>query len=158
MAASLLWLVVEFGVGVTFLVQCFVDGKGTDHEITEKVGVGFSRATFATVVALCTVVSLVATLPLGELFFFHIILIQKLPGITTYEYVVAMRAQTKPPGQSVDGGDHQSLPSSPTSLAVTAISGRSSFGMGVQYKDAWCTPPRIFMDHLDEIIPQLEPG
>ncbi|GLT35265.1 hypothetical protein SLA2020_097330 [Shorea laevis] len=156
MAASLLWLIVEFGVGVAVLVRCFVDGKGTEHEITEKLGVGFSRAPFATVVALCTVVSLVATLPLGELFFFHIILIRK--GITTYEYVVAMRAQSEPPGQSVDGGDHQSLPSSPTSSAVTAISGRSSLGMGLQYKGAWCTPPRIFMDHPDEIIPHLEPG
>ncbi|GLT94544.1 hypothetical protein SLE2022_122800 [Rubroshorea leprosula] len=105
MVASLLWLVVEFGVGVAVLVQCFIDGKGTDHEITEKLEVGFSRALFATV-ALCTVVSLVATLPLGELFFFHIILIQK--GITTYEYVVGMRAQTEPPGQSADGGDHRS--------------------------------------------------
>ena len=59
-----------------------------------------------------------------------------------------MRAQSEPPGPSVDGGDlHQSLPSSPTSSAVTAISGRSSLGMTLQYKGAWCTPPRIFMDH-----------
>lgn len=156
MAASLLWLIVEFGVGVAVLVRCFVDGKGTEHEITQKLGAGFSRPPFATVVALCTVVSLIACLPLCELFFFHIILIRK--GITTYEYVVAMRAQSEPPGQSVDGGDHQSLPSSPTSSAVTAISGRSSLGMGLQYKGAWCTPPRIFMDHPDEIIPHLEPG
>lgn len=70
-----------------------------------------------------------------------------LQGITTYEYVVAMRTQSEPPGPSVDGGDHQSLPSSPTGSAVTAMSGRSSVGMGLQYKGAWCTPPRIFMDH-----------
>ena len=65
-----------------------------------------------------------------------------LQGITTYEYVVAMRTQSEPPGPSVEGGDQQSLPSSPTSSAVTAISGRSSVGMGLQYKGAWCTPPR----------------
>lgn len=70
-----------------------------------------------------------------------------LQGITTYEYVVAMRAQSEPPGPSVDDGDRQSLPSSPTSSAMTAISGRSSLGMSLQYKGAWCTPPRIFMDH-----------
>ena len=69
-----------------------------------------------------------------------------LQGITTYEYVVAMRAQSEPPGPSVDGGDLPSFPSSPTSSAVTAISG-SSVGKGLQYKGAWCTPPRIFMDH-----------
>ena len=70
-----------------------------------------------------------------------------LQGITTYEYVVAMRAQSEPPGPSVDGGDQPSLPSSPTSSAVTAISGKSSVGKGLQYKGTWCTPPRIFMDH-----------
>nr|GFB65205.1 protein S-acyltransferase 21-like [Tanacetum cinerariifolium] len=94
--------------------------------------------------------------PLGELFFFHIILIRK--GITTYEYVVAMRTQSEPMvGPSIDGMDQQSLQSSPTSSAVTAISGRSSHGLGLQ-KVAWCTPPRIFMDQQDEVIPHLEPG
>ena len=58
-----------------------------------------------------------------------------------------MRTQSEPPGPSVDAGDQHSLPSSPTSSAVTAISGRSSVGMSLQYKGAWCTPPRIFMDH-----------
>ncbi|KAA8537384.1 hypothetical protein F0562_026929 [Nyssa sinensis] len=156
MAVSLVWLVVECGVGIAVLVRCFVDRKATENQIIERLGDGFSRPPFATVVALCTAVSFLATVPLGELFFFHIILIRK--GITTYEYVVAMRAQSEPPGPSVDGGDQQSLPSSPTSSAVTAMSGRSSLGMSLQYKGAWCTPPRIFMDHQDEIIPHLEPG
>ncbi|KAK6939104.1 Palmitoyltransferase, DHHC domain [Dillenia turbinata] len=156
MAVSLLWLVVECGVGIAVLVRCFVDRRGTETQISERLGVGFSRPPFATVVALCTAVSFLATVPLGELFFFHMILIRK--GITTYEYVVAMRTQSEPPGQSLDGGDQQSLPSSPTSSAVTAVSGRSSLGLGLQYKGAWCTPPRIFMEHQDEIIPHLEPG
>ncbi|XP_065881807.1 protein S-acyltransferase 21 [Euphorbia lathyris] len=156
MATSLIWLVVEFGVGVAVLVRCFVDRKGMEHQITEKLGIGFSRPPFASVVAVCTFVSFLATVPLGELFFFHVILIRK--GITTYEYVVAMRTQSEPPGPSLDGGDQQSLASSPTSSAVTAVSGRSSMGMTLQYKGAWCTPPRIFMDHQDEIVPHLEPG
>ncbi|KAJ6931729.1 hypothetical protein NC652_015037 [Populus alba x Populus x berolinensis] len=156
MATSLVWLIVEFGVGVAVLIRCFVDRKGMDHQIMEKLGIGFSRPPFATVVALCTFVSLLATVPLGELFFFHLILIRK--GITTYEYVVAMRTQSEPPGPSVDGGEQQSLPTSPTSSAVTTVSRRSSIGMSLQYKGSWCTPPRIFMDHQDEIIPHLEPG
>lgn len=157
MAASLIWLIVEFGVGVAVLVRCFVDKKGTENHITERLGVGFSLPPFATVVAICTAVSFLATVPLGELFFFHMILMRK--GITTYEYVVAMRTQSEPPGPSVDEGDQQSVPTSPTSSAVTAISGKSSLGMSLQYKGAWCTPPRIFMDHQqDEVIPHLEPG
>lgn len=156
MAFSFVWLIFECGVGIAVLVRCFVDQKATEDQIIERLGEGFSRPPFAIVVALCTAVSFLATVPLGELFFFHIILIRK--GITTYEYVVAMRSQSEPPGPSVDGGDQQSLPSSPTSSAVTAISGRSSVGMSLQHKGAWCTPPRIFMDHQDEIIPHLEPG
>ena len=65
-------------------------------------------------------------------------------GITTYEYVVAMRAQSEPPGLSVND-DQQSLPSSPMSSAPTAFSG-SSFAR--HYKGAWCTPPRIFVDQV----------
>ncbi|XP_043714301.1 protein S-acyltransferase 21-like [Telopea speciosissima] len=156
MAVSLVWLIVECGVGIAVLVRCFVDRKGTENQIIERLGVGFSRPPFATVVALCTAVSFLATVPLGELFFFHMILIRK--GITTYDYVVAMRTQSEPPGPSVDAGEQQSLPSSPTSSAVTAISGRSSLGLGLQYKGAFCTPPRIFIDHQDEIIPHLGPG
>ncbi|XP_042057130.1 protein S-acyltransferase 21-like [Salvia splendens] len=156
MAASLAWLVFEITVGIAVLVRCFIDRKATEVAIADRLGDGFSRPPFATVVALCIAVSLLATVPLAELFFFHIILIRK--GITTYEYVVAMRSQSEPPEPSVDGGDLESLPSSPTSSAVTAISGKSSIGMGLQRKGAWCTPPRIFMDHQDEIVSHLEPG
>ncbi|EPS58049.1 hypothetical protein M569_16768, partial [Genlisea aurea] len=156
MFASFIWLVFECVVGILVLVRCFVDRKATENEIIDRLGNGFSRPPFATVVALCTAVSFLATVPLGELFFFHIILIRK--GITTYEYVVAMRNQSEPPGPSVDGRDQPSLPPSPTGSATTAISGRSSVGMGLQYRGAWCTPPRIFMDQQDEIVPHLEPG
>ncbi|KAF6154306.1 hypothetical protein GIB67_026762 [Kingdonia uniflora] len=155
MALSLLWLTLECGIGITVLVRCFTDRKATESQIIERLGVGFSRPAFATVVALCTALSFLAMFPLGELFFFHLILIRK--GITTYEYVVAMRAQSEPP-LSVDEGGDQSLRSSPTSSIMTAISGRSSLSLGLQYKGAWCTPPRIFVDHQDEIIPHLGAG
>ncbi|CAN6463971.1 unnamed protein product [Victoria cruziana] len=127
MASSLIWLMIESGVGIAVLVRCFIDKKETENQIIDRLGNGFSRAPFATVV-----------------------------GITTYEYVVAMRTQSEPPGPSVDG-DQQSVPPSPTSSAATGLSGGSSLGLG-QYKGgAWCTPPRIFVDQ-DEIIPHLEPG
>ncbi|KAL5705996.1 protein S-acyltransferase [Ranunculus cassubicifolius] len=157
MAMSLLWLLCECGVGIAVLVRCFVEKKATENQIMDRLGAGFSRPPFATVVALCTAISFLAIVPLGELFFFHIILIRK--GITTYEYVVAMRTQSEPGGPSLDGGEQQSLPSSPTSSAVTAISARSSLGgLGLQYKGAWCTPPRIFVDHQDEVVPHLARG
>ncbi|ESQ51962.1 hypothetical protein EUTSA_v10016452mg [Eutrema salsugineum] len=157
MAASFFWLLVEFGVGVAVCVRCFVEQNAMDHLITEKLGLGFSLPPFAAIVLVCTTLSFLAIIPLGELFFFHIILIRK--GITTYEYVVAVRAQSEPPGPSLDGQDQNSQPPSPTSSAVTAASGRSSLGLSIQYRGAsLCTPPNMFMDQQDDVIQHLEPG
>ncbi|KAI0498977.1 hypothetical protein KFK09_019876 [Dendrobium nobile] len=153
MATGLVWLIIEFGVGVAVLVLCFVDKKSTERSIVDKLGNGFSRAPFAAVVAVCTAVSLLACVPLGELFFFHMILIKK--GITTYEYVVAMRAMSEAPPASVDEEGQNAL-YSPTNSATTGFSGGSS--LGLQYKGVWCTPPRVFVDQQDEVIPHLEPG
>lgn len=154
MAASSIWLFIEAGVGIAVLVRCFVNKNSMESEIVDRLGNGFSRAPLATVVAICTAVSLLACVPLGELFFFHLLLIRK--GITTYEYVVAMRAMSEAPaGASVD----EELPSilySPTGSATTGYSGGSS--LGLQYKGAWCTPPRVFVDYQEEVAPQLEPG
>ncbi|XP_010914208.1 probable protein S-acyltransferase 19 [Elaeis guineensis] len=155
MATSLIWLAIECGVGIAVLILCFVDKKGTDNSIKEKLGNGFSRAPFATVVAICTAVSLLACVPLGELFFFHMILIKK--GITTYEYVVAMRAMSEAPPEQADE-EGQNVLYSPTNSATTGLSVGSSLGIGLQYKGVWCTPPRVFIDQQDEVVPHLEPG
>ncbi|WOK94743.1 hypothetical protein Cni_G03448 [Canna indica] len=153
MAISLIWLAIECGIGIAVLVLCFVDRKSMENNIEEKLGNGFSRAPFATVVAICTAVSIVACVPLGELFFFHIILIKK--GITTYEYVVAMRALSEAPPASADEEAPNPL-YSPSNSATTGLSVGSS--LSIHYKGAWCTPPRVFVDQQDEIIPHLEPG
>ncbi|XP_042452741.1 probable protein S-acyltransferase 19 isoform X2 [Zingiber officinale] len=150
MATSLIWLAIECGVGITVLVLCFVDKKGMETIIKEKLGNGFSRAPFAVVVAICTAVSLLACVPLGELFFFHMILIKK--GITTYEYVVAMRAMSEAPGNEEEPNPVYS----PTNSATTGLSIGSS--LNLQYKGIWCTPPRVFVDRQDEVISHLEPG
>ncbi|XP_052178523.1 probable protein S-acyltransferase 19 isoform X2 [Diospyros lotus] len=155
MAISLAWLLVEVGVGIAVLVRCFVNKKSMEAEIVGRLGNGFSRAPFATVVAVCTAVSLLACVPLGELFFFHMILIRK--GITTYEYVVAMRAMSEAPaGASGDELANALALYSPTGSATTGFSGGSS--LGLQYKGAWCTPPRVFVDYQEEVVPHLEPG
>ncbi|CDY47797.1 BnaC01g22530D [Brassica napus] len=154
MAASLLWLIIEAAVGIAVIVRVFVNKREMETEIVNRLGNGFSRAPFATVVGLCTAVSMLALFPLGELFFFHMLLIKK--GITTYEYVVAMRAMSEvPPGASVD----EEMPNvmySPSGSATTGFSGGSS--LSLPYKGAWCTPPRVFVDYQDEVIPHLDPG
>ncbi|PIA37698.1 hypothetical protein AQUCO_03000326v1 [Aquilegia coerulea] len=153
MATSLIWLVIEAGVGIAVFVCCFVNKREMENQINERLGDAISRAFFATIVAVFSVVSLLACLPLGELFFFHMILIRK--GITTYEYVVAMRAMSEgPAGAALD--EMPTIQYSPTGSATTGLSGGSS--LSLQYKGAWCTPPRVYMDSQDEVVPHLEPG
>ncbi|KAG2580615.1 hypothetical protein PVAP13_6NG359000 [Panicum virgatum] len=151
MTTSLLWLAIEIGVGIAVLVICFTN-KNSERIIQDKLGNGLPRPAFATIVAFFTLLSLVACVPLGELFFFHMILIRK--GITTYEYVVAMRAMSEAPQEEEDQ-EEVNIVYSPTNSATTGFSGASS--LGLHYKGSWCTPPRIFVDK-DEVIPHLEPG
>lgn len=129
----------------------------------------------------CTILSFAALVTLGELFFFHLILIQKvlciyiyifffteslyslvtntheactffdmshllLQGMTTYDYVITMRAQTEPPGSSIDDqDDHTTQPPSPI---ISVASGRNSLGGSMRFGGAsLCTPP-----NQDDII------
>ncbi|XP_018675667.2 probable protein S-acyltransferase 19 isoform X2 [Musa acuminata AAA Group] len=126
MATSLIWLAIEIGVGIAVFVLCFVDKKGTEANIKEKLGNGFSRGPVAAII-----------------------------GITTYEYVVAMRAMSEAPPVSGDEEEPNTL-YSPTNSATTSLSIGSS--LGLQYKGVWCTPPRVFVDQQDEVISHLGPG
>uniref|UniRef100_A0A162ADN0 S-acyltransferase n=1 Tax=Daucus carota subsp. sativus TaxID=79200 RepID=A0A162ADN0_DAUCS len=154
MAISVLWLAIEAVVGIAVLVRCFVSRQSMEADINDKLGNRFSRAPFAAVVAVFTVVSLVACLPLGELLCFHMILIRK--GITTYEYVVAMREKNEaPPGTRVDE-QFANILYSPSGSATTGYSVGSS--LGLHYKGAWCTPPRVLVDYQEEVAPQMDPG
>lgn len=57
-----------------------------------------------------------------------------------------MRAMSDAPaGASVDEDLPNDVLYSPTGSATTGLSGGSS--LGLQYKGAWCTPPRIFVDY-----------
>lgn len=151
MTTSLLWLAIEIGVGIAVLVICFTNNN-SERIIQDRLGNGFPRPAFATIVIIFTLLSLVACVPLGELFFFHMILIRK--GITTYEYVVAMRAMSEEPQEEEDQ-EGVNIVYSPTNSATTGFSGATS--LSLHYKGSWCTPPRIFVDQ-DEVIPHLEPG
>jgi len=53
-----------------------------------------------------------------------------------------MRAMSEAPA---DGDIPHDALYSPTGSATTGLSGGSS--LGLQYKGAWCTPPRVFVDY-----------
>eukprot|EP00250_Pteridium_aquilinum_P017147 c23474_g2_i1 orf=1320-3074(+) len=148
MVSGIAMLILQWSVGLWVLVHCFLRFAYFRSVITSKLGSSFSSVAYITVVAVCTLLAMAATYPLVQLFFFHVLLIKK--GISTYDYIVAMREQD----QKGVGDPVQSSPTSPTSSIGTAHSAGSSAG-ALQGR-AWCTPPRFFLDHEQGVYPAAE--
>ncbi|KAI3696370.1 hypothetical protein L1987_79384 [Smallanthus sonchifolius] len=91
----------------------------------------------------CTILAMIATLPLVQLFFFHILLIKK--GISTYDYIIALREQ-----EQIETGGQQS-PQMSQASSITGLSSVSSFNNIRQ--GSWCTPPRLFVEDQYDVVP-----
>ncbi|OIT26036.1 PREDICTED: probable protein S-acyltransferase 22 [Nicotiana attenuata] len=144
MVSALLLLILQWSTGIFVLIYCFIEKKKFSAEITSKLGSSFSLVPFVIVVAVCTILAMIATLPLAQLFFFHILLIKK--GISTYDYIIALRDQEQ---QGVAG---QQSPQMSTVSSLTGLSSASSFN--TFHRAAWCTPPRLFVeDQYDVVAP-----
>ncbi|KAM7484398.1 hypothetical protein LguiA_000407 [Lonicera macranthoides] len=143
MVSALLVLILQWSTGILVLICCFLERKKFAVEIAIKLGSSFSLVPFVIVVAVCTILAMIATLPLVQLFFFHILLIKK--GISTYDYIIALREQEQ---QGVGG--QQSPQMSPAS-SLTGLSSASSFN--TFHRGAWCTPPRLFLEDQYDVVP-----
>ncbi|KVI05480.1 Zinc finger, DHHC-type, palmitoyltransferase [Cynara cardunculus var. scolymus] len=119
MVSALLLLILQWSTGIVVLICCFLDHKRFSLDIATKLGSSFSLVPYVIVVAVCTILAMIATLPLVQLFFFHILLIKK--GISTYDYIIALREQEQ---QGLGG--QQSPQMSPAS-SITGLSSASSF-------------------------------
>ncbi|KAK7307084.1 hypothetical protein VNO77_39830 [Canavalia gladiata] len=144
MVSALLLLILQWLTGILVLICCFIEKKKFSVDISSKLGSSFSLAPFVIVVAVCTILAMIATLPLAQLFFFHILLIKK--GISTYDYIIALREQE----QELQGVGQQSPQMSPVS-SLTGLSSASSFT--TFHRGAWCTPPRLFLEDQFDVVP-----
>ncbi|TYJ00470.1 hypothetical protein E1A91_A13G088200v1 [Gossypium mustelinum] len=145
MVSALLLLILQWSTGILVLICCFIDRKQFSIDIATKLGSSFSLVPFVIVVALCTILAMVATLPIAQLLFFHVLLMKK--GISTYDYIIALREQE----QEQQGiGGHQSPQMSPAS-SLTGLSSASSFS--TFHRGAWCTPPRLFLEDQFDVVP-----
>ncbi|MCO5614232.1 hypothetical protein L7F22_068512 [Adiantum nelumboides] len=138
-------LILQWTVGLWILVHCFLKFTLFKGVISSKLGSSFLPVAYISVVAVCTLLSMAVTYPLTQLFFFHILLIRK--GISTYDYIVAMREQD----QKGLADTVQSSSSSPTSSVGTIQS--AGISTGALPGRTWCTPPRLFLDHEQGIYP-----
>lgn len=138
-----LQLILQWSTGILVLICSFLERKRFHAEIVAKLGSSFSMAPFIIVVAMCTILAMIATLPLAQLFFFHILLIKK--GLSTYDYIVALREQEQ---QEVGGGQ------SPQMSQVSSLTGLSSASSFNTFRrGAWCTPPRLFLEDQFDVVP-----
>ncbi|KAI3927404.1 hypothetical protein MKX01_027635 [Papaver californicum] len=126
------------------MICAFIERKRFTREITIKRGSSFSLTPFTIVVASCTILAMVATLPLAQLFSFHVLLVKK--GIGTYDYIVALREQEQ---QGVEEG--QQSPQMSLASSRTGLSSGSSFN--TFQRNAWCTPPRLFLEDQFAVVP-----
>ncbi|KAJ6726684.1 PROTEIN S-ACYLTRANSFERASE 22-RELATED [Salix purpurea] len=145
MVSALLLLILQWSTGILVLICCFLERRRFSVDIAVKLGSSFSLAPFVIVVSACTILAMIATLPLAQLFFFHILLIKK--GISTYDYIIALREQEQEQ-QGVEG--QQSAQMSPAS-SLTGLSSASSFS--TFHRGAWCTPPRLFLEDQFDVVP-----
>ncbi|KAF8664185.1 hypothetical protein HU200_054878 [Digitaria exilis] len=143
MSTALVLLILQSAIGVLVLVLCFVERKEFSMQIVSKLGSSFSLVPFVIVVASCTILAMVASLPIAQLLFFHILLIKK--GISTYDYIIALREQ-----EQEDASGQQSPQMSRVS-SYTGLSSASSFGP--LRRGSWCTPPRLFLEDQYDVIP-----
>ncbi|KAG8088554.1 hypothetical protein GUJ93_ZPchr0010g10070 [Zizania palustris] len=146
MASAVLLLIMQWLVGILVLILCVMKRGEFSRQINSKLGSSFSTAAFIIVVATCTLLAMLATVPLAQLFCFHVLLIKK--GISTYDYIVALREQE---GQQ-DVTEHQS-PQMSIISSVTGFSTTSSFAP--LQRGSWCTPPRLFLEDQYVIPPDM---
>ncbi|KAI3953813.1 hypothetical protein MKW98_017637 [Papaver atlanticum] len=144
MLLALILLIIQWLTGILVMICAFIERKRFTREITTKLGSSFSLTPFSIVVASCTILAMVATLPLAQLFSFHVLLVKK--GIGTYDYIVALREQEQ---QGVEEG--QQSPQMSLASSRTGLSSGSSFN--TFQRNAWCTPPRSFLEDQFAVVP-----
>ncbi|TVU30687.1 hypothetical protein EJB05_22321 [Eragrostis curvula] len=119
MASAVLLLIMQWLVGVLVLILCFMKRGEFSGQIVSKLGSSFSTAAFIVVV-----------------------------GISTYDYIIALREQEEQP----EVAEHQS-PQMSIISSVTGFSTTSS--IGPLHRGSWCTPPRLFLEDQDVAHPDI---
>ncbi|XP_039007491.1 protein S-acyltransferase 18-like [Hibiscus syriacus] len=84
-------LILEGGTAIAIFVRCFADKKGIEQELKKRMYIEFPREVLATITILLALFTAYGSAAMGQLFFFHIVLIRK--GMRTYDYIMAMKEE-----------------------------------------------------------------
>ncbi|KAI5674849.1 hypothetical protein M9H77_05799 [Catharanthus roseus] len=89
----LIMLLVEGGTAIAIFIRCFVDRRGIEHELLRRHYAKFPRGLLAAISVLLALMTAYSSAALGQLFFFHVLLIRK--GMRTYDYILALRDENQ---------------------------------------------------------------
>lgn len=89
----LLMLMIEGGTAVVVFIRCFTDAQGVDRELKRRLHVHFPRALLSSICVFLVLLTAYGSAALGQLFFFHVVLIRK--GMRTYDYIMALKEENE---------------------------------------------------------------
>ncbi|CAH1447576.1 unnamed protein product [Lactuca virosa] len=89
----LLMLMIEGGTAVVVFIRCFMDAKGLDMELQRRLHVHFPRPLLSAICVFLVLLTAYGSAALGQLFFFHVVLIRK--GMRTYDYIMALKEENE---------------------------------------------------------------
>jgi hypothetical protein len=88
-SSTCILLVLQLGWGLWLFVVSFTDSNDMKRKVADKYGNSVVYVGWQAALAVYMAMLIAAVVMLGELFFFHIVLISK--GMTTYDYIIAQR-------------------------------------------------------------------
>ncbi|KAL9318784.1 hypothetical protein ACSQ67_015301 [Phaseolus vulgaris] len=100
-------LLIEGGAAIAIFIRCFADKRGIEKELQRKLYIEFPRGVLAAICVLLLLLTAYSSAALGQLFFFHVVLIRK--GMRTYDYILAMKEENEAMElESLDDSDFSS--------------------------------------------------
>ncbi|KAH7522797.1 hypothetical protein JRO89_XSUnG0106400 [Xanthoceras sorbifolium] len=106
----LLMLIIEGGTALAIFIRCFMDKKGVERELERKLYIEFPREVLATISVLLVLMTAYGTAAMGQLFFFHVVLIRKVNISACFEELKNTAKQNQFP--DLDDSDFSSDDSS----------------------------------------------
>lgn len=78
MVFVLIMLIVEGGTAIAIFIRCLADQKGIEQELKRRHYLKFPREALAVISVLLVLMTAYSSVALGQLFFFHMLLIRKV--------------------------------------------------------------------------------
>ncbi|KAF7818074.1 protein S-acyltransferase 18 [Senna tora] len=163
----LLMLIIEGGSAIAIFVRCFADKHGIEKELEKKLYVEFPRGVLATICVLLLLLTAYSSAALGQLFFFHVVLIRKVVFYPSLTYCSIFFCPLFIQDDSDFSSDDESIdfdsPEKPTMMSRFLCKGQrinqSSHRLSIRIEGQTETKPSFHMfTKSSSFIPSINPA